>query len=174
MAPSIFDDLSYQDVRNRESSGTDLLAADDRTLRMAALPMDEAMLEALIRFQETFLENVGLLSDAEAMARAHTEGVRVSGLTPQVVESGMALLRAFCGRRWSVAQLRERLARMQSLDTPDAPELRARLQQEVAKQEHATDNLARRYGETPMALLRQREAQLLALHIRLTQLLSRG
>ncbi|MBU8894736.1 hypothetical protein DRW03_09440 [Corallococcus sp. H22C18031201] len=173
MAPSIFDDFSYQDIRNVES-GTDLSAADDRTLRMAALPLDEAMLDALIRFQETFLAHVGALTSAEAMAAAHAEAVRISGLAPQVVESGTALLRAFCGRRWAVAQLQARLARWATLDTPDAPELRARLQQEVAKQERATDALARRYGDTTLALLRQREAPLLDLHSRLTRLLSRG
>ncbi|WP_434346503.1 hypothetical protein ACN6A1_34195 [Myxococcus virescens] len=42
------------------------------------------------------------------------------------------------------------------------------------KQERETDALARRYGEDALALLRGREPELLALHTRLTRLLTRG
>jgi len=172
MASFLFDDNGFQDVPNRESS-TDLTAADDRTLRWAAPPLDAAMLDALIRYQQRYLSHAEAGQGAEALASAHTEALAASGLDSKAAEQGSALLRAFGGRRWAVRKLQEKLGQLQGGGAAEE-ELRTRIQDELTKQERETDALARRYGDDALALLRPREEELLALHTRLTRLLTRG
>lgn len=169
MSSFLFDDNGFQDVPNREPS-TDLTAADDRTLRWAAPPLDAAMLDALVRYQQTYLSHASG-QGTEVLAKAHTEALAASGLTPKTAEQGGAMLRAFGGRRWAVRQLQDKLGQLQG---GAADELKGRIQGELAKQERQTDALARRYGEDALVLLRAREAELVDLHTRLTHLLSRG
>ncbi|MFP2958103.1 hypothetical protein ACLEPN_09780 [Myxococcus sp. 1LA] len=169
MSSFLFDDNGFQDVPNRESS-TDLVAADDRTLRWAAPPLDAAMLDALVRYQQTYLSHASG-KGTEALGQAHTEALAASGLTSKTAEQGSALLRAFGGRRWAVRKLQDKLGQLQD---GGEGELQGRIQDELAKQERATDALARRYGEDALTLLRAREAELVDLHTRLTHLLSRG
>lgn len=177
MAPSIFDD--YQDVRNTEIT-SDLVAADDRTLRMAAIPVDGALLDALVRFQETFLSHAEVDRGHEALARAHQDALRASGLKAQVAEAGIALLRAFSGRRWAARKLQTKLEELEARSGPGAEgaekaeELKDRIREELDKQERATDDLGRRYGAGTVALLRKREPELVALHSRMTRVLSQG
>ncbi|MCP3104912.1 hypothetical protein LZ198_39205 [Myxococcus sp. K15C18031901] len=171
MAPSLFDDLGYQDVRNPEA-GTDFSAADDRTLRMAAPALDGAMLDALVRYQEAFLTHAG--TEHEPLAVAHQKAQAASGLDLKTVEQGAAMLRAFGGRRWTARKLQDKLEQLKAASGPDAEELRRRIQGELFNQERETEALARRYGDTTLALLREREATLLDLHTRMTRLLSHG
>lgn len=170
---SIFDDSGFQDVRNVER-GSNLTAADDRTLRMAALPVDGPLLDALVRYQETWLAHAEGGQGSEALARAHTAALTASGLTSQVAEQGHALLRAFSGRRWAVRKFQDKLRQLEGRSGPEVDELRTRIQEELVKQERATGDLARRYGEATLALLREREGVLVDLHTRQTHLLSRG
>ncbi len=172
MSSFLFDDNGFQDVPNREVS-TDLTAADDRTLRWAAPPLDAAKLDALVCYQQTYLAQAGAGQGTDALGRAHTEALTTSGLSPKEAEQGSALLRAFGGRRWAARKLQDKLGQLQG-DGATETELRARIQTELVKQERETDALARRYGEDALALLRAREAELLELHTRLTRLLTRG
>lgn len=171
MAPSLFDD--YQDVPNVET-GPDFDAADDRTLRMASRPVDGPMLDALVRYQETFLAHVEAEAGPEAMARAQVAALGASGLDVKAAEWGSAVLRAFGGRRWTVSRLRSKLTELEARSGPEAEEVRKRVRNELVKQERETEALGRRYGVETVALLREREAELVALHTRLTQVLSRG
>jgi hypothetical protein len=171
MAPSIFDD--YQDVPNVET-GPDFDAADDRTLRMASRPVDGPMLDALVRYQETFLAHVEADASAPAMAQAQTAALTASGLDMKAAEWGIAVLRAFGGRRWTVQKLRSKLTELEGRPGPQSDEVRKRVQDELVNQERETDALGRRYGVETVALLRTREAELVALHTRLTKVLSRG
>lgn len=173
MAPSLFDDAGYQDVRNSEHS-TNLEAADDRTLRMAYLPVDGPLLDALVRYQRTYLSHADAGQGAEALVRAHTEALAASGLDSKTAEQGTAMLRAFSGRRWAAQKLQDKLRQVEGQPGPQAEELRSRIREELTKQEAATEALARRYGADTLALLRSREPELLDLHTRLTRLLSRG
>ncbi|NVJ00567.1 hypothetical protein HV824_20955 [Myxococcus sp. AM009] len=169
MASFLFDDNGFQDVPNREPS-TDLTAADDRTLRWAAPPLDAAMLDALVCYQQTYLAHASG-QGTETLAQAHTEALAASGLDAKTAEQGSALLRAFGGRRWAVRKLQDKLGQLQG---GAADELTGRIQDELVKKERETDALARRYGEDALVLLRAREAELVDLHTRLTHLLSRG
>ncbi|NVJ22047.1 hypothetical protein HUW62_12540 [Myxococcus sp. AM011] len=172
MAPSLFDDHGYQDVPNRET-GINLSAADDRTLRMAMPPVDGALLDALVRYQEAFLSHAGSDRGAENLARAHALAQTASGLEARALEQGIAMLRAFGGRRWTARRLDDKLRQLEAAsDTSE--ELRTRVRDELGKQERETVALGRRYGEASLALLREREASLLDLHTRMTGLLSQG
>ncbi|NTX06633.1 hypothetical protein HUA74_42165 [Myxococcus sp. CA051A] len=173
MAPSLFDDHGYQDVPNRET-GTHLSAADDRTLRMAMPPVDGALLDALVRYQEAFLADVGSARGSEALARAHALAQTASGLDSQALEQGIAMLRAFGGRRWTARKLDDKLRQLEGASEASAEELRTRVRDELGKQERETVALGRRYGEATLALLREREGSLLDLHTRMTGLLSQG
>lgn len=174
MAPSLFDDAGYQDIRNNENSAN-LEAADDRTIRMAAPPVDGAMLDALVRYQRTWLSHVESSGQgAEALVRAHTEALAASGLSLKTTEQGIAMLRAFCGRRWAVRKFEDKLKQVEGATGPDVEDLRERVREELTKQERATEGLARRYGNEALALMRAREAELVELHTRTTRLLSRG
>jgi hypothetical protein len=173
MAPSLFDDLGFQDVRNAERS-SNLDAADDRTLRMAAMPVDEPLLDALVRYQEAYLTHAEAGQGTEALGRAHTEALAASGLDSRTAEQGTALLRAFSGRRWAAQKFQDKLRQLEGATGPQVEELRKRVREELTNQERATEALARRYGDSTLALLRAREAVLVGLHTRMTRLLSRG
>jgi hypothetical protein len=148
-------------------------AADDKTLRLASHPLTEEELGALIRYQDAFLSVAESASGPEAFARAHSEALKASGLTDaKFVEQGSALLRSFCGQRWAANKLRDKLKQLES-QGPEADELRARIRSELARLER-TDAFVRRYGEAPIALLVKHEPQLLALHARLTRVLTQG
>ncbi|WP_164018202.1 hypothetical protein [Pyxidicoccus trucidator] len=173
MAPSFFDDAGYQDVRNLERS-SNMDAADDRTLRMASLPVDGPLLDALVRYQQAYLSHAEAGQGTEALGTAHTEALTASGLDSRKAELGTAMLRAFSGRRWAAWKLQDKLREVEGTSGPQADELRTRLREELTKQERATEALARRYGPDTLALLRAREAELLDLHTRMARLLSRG
>ena len=173
MASSFFDDAGFQDVRNLERS-SNLGAADDRTLRMAALPLDGPMLDGLVRYQETWLSHAEGGQGSEALAKAHTEALAASGLPQKTVERGIAMLRAFSGRRSALRKFQDKLRQLEGRSGPEVDELRTRINEELRKQERATEDLARRYGAEPLALLRAREDVLVDLHTRVTRLLSRG
>jgi hypothetical protein len=148
-------------------------AADDRTLRLASHPLTEQELHGLIRYQEAFLAVAEPTPGSEVLARAHAEALKASGITDaRHVELGQALLRAFCGQRWAVSKLRDKLKQLES-QGPEADELRGRIRDELVRLER-TDTFARRYGEEPIALLLKHEPKLLELHSRMTRVLSRG
>ncbi len=164
--PSFFDNW-------RASADPGVQAADDRTLRLAAHPLTEQELHALIRYQETFLAIAEPTSGAEALARAHLEAQKASGLADaRQVEHGNALLRSFFGQRWAVSKLRDKLKQLEARST-DADALRDRIRDELARLER-TDTFVRRYGEESISLLLKHEEKLLGLHSRMTRVLSRG
>jgi hypothetical protein len=164
--PSFFDDTNAP-------ADPGIRAADDRTLRLASHPLTEQELTALIHYQEAFLAIAESTPGPEALARAHTEAVKASGLgDSKHAEKGLALLRSFCGQRWAVGKLRDKLKQLEP-QGPDADELRDRIRDELARLER-TDGFVRRYGEEPIALLQKHEEKLLELHTRMAKALSRG
>jgi hypothetical protein len=164
--PSFFDNWSG-------TADAGAQAADDRTLRLASHPLTEQDLDALIRYQEAFLAVAEHGTGAEVLAIAHAAGMKASGLSgPKHVELGQALLRAFCGQRWAVSKLKDKLKQLEARG-PEADELRARIRDEVVRMER-TDTFVRRYGEEPIALLMRHEEKLVDLHTRMTRVLGRG
>jgi len=164
--PSFFDDTN-------DVADPGIQAADDKTLRLASHPLTEQELEALIRYQEAFLAVAEPTPGHEVLAKAHTEGMKASGLKdPKHVELVLALLRSFCGQRWAVSKLKDKLKQLASKGS-EADELRSRIRDELARLER-TDAFVRRYGEESIALLQKHEEKLVPLHTRMTRVLSRG
>jgi len=164
--PSFFDDTNGTAEPGME-------AADDRTLRLASHLLTEQELAALIRYQETFLAIAEASPGHEVLARAHSEALKASGLSDfKHMEQGLALLRSFCGQRWGVSKLRDKLKQLEA-QGPEADELRARIRGVLARLER-TEAFVRRYGEESVALLQKHEETLLGLHTRMTRVLSRG
>lgn len=149
---------------------TDLSFADDKTLRLAMAPLSEEELANLRRFEEAYLAHAEHDHGPEALARAHQEAMKVVGdMKPKRVEQGLALLRLFCGKRYTVHRLRAKVPVLEAAGD-EKEEVRLKVLEELERLERETDTLARRFGPETVALLRRHEAELLALHNRLTQM----
>lgn len=166
MSRSLFDDL------NASSSGA-LDSADARTLRLAAPSLSPEGLEALVRYQEAFLAHVeGPRGGVGALAAAHEQGVSASGLDVKAVELGNALLRAYCGQRWTARRVRERLGELERQPDEASAEKARRAREELHRLEDL-EPLARRYGQEAVDLLDAHEDRLVALHTRMQRALTR-
>ena len=144
-----------------ERSGDDVAGGDARTLSFAAYRIDAALLEQLLRYERTLLEELKAGWSPAAMASAHRLALASSGLSQDVVERAMAVLRRFAGNREVAARLQ---ARAGSLDPERAGELRTRLD--------ALDReLRERDDPQTIDLLSKSEDELLDLHRRLSRLL---
>jgi hypothetical protein len=144
-----------------ERSGNDGAGGDARTLSFAAYRIDAALLEQLLRYQHTLLDELGQGWSPAAMASAHRLALASSGLSQDVVERALAVVRRFAGNREVAGRLRQHAA---SIDPDRAGDLRDRLD--------ALDReLRERDDPDTIALLLQNEATLLDLHRRLSRLL---
>ncbi len=148
---------------------------DSRTLRLASPPVDDAQLEALLRYQQAYLAHAesrraaGPLT-AAVITEAHEAGLAASGLDVKAVERGSALLRAFAGKRWTLQRVRTRYAELKREQTQRAAEQRARVEEELARLE-SLQELEQRHGAEVVARLLGREAEIVELHTRLGALL---
>ncbi|MCI0673169.1 MAG: hypothetical protein L0Y64_22190 [Myxococcaceae bacterium] len=155
-------------------------SADARTLVLAALVLDDALLDRYVLHQETYLATAEEAlrrghTHAAALVEAHEKAASASGLTPREEGALAAAVRTFCTARLAVALLDRKLGRVQgetSGATVGAPTL-AELQSERARLD-AMVPLRQRFGADAVALLRAREPTLMPLHERTTRLLSRG
>ena len=167
-----------------EGDDSGLLAEDDKTLRLATPEITPEKLDRLISFQKSFLaaaRKVGDKSDA-ALSAIHDEAVQKSGIPPREIAELEALVRAYAGRRWTLRALERRLAEAQKrLDEASAQhkphEVRdlvaaEKLPEEILQRSKLTA-LEHRYGQAAIALLHEREAELLALHEELGKVLRR-
>jgi hypothetical protein len=144
-----------------ERSGNDVAGGDARTLSFAAYRVDAALLEQLLRYQRTLLEELGHRWSPEAMASAHRLALASSGLSQEVVERALAVVRRFAGNREVAGRLR---ARSTSVEPDRAEDLRERLA--------ALDReLRERDDPDTIALLLEHEDTLLGLHRQLSRLL---
>ena len=161
---------SFFGFDENDTGGTDLSAADDKTLRLAVHAFTEEELAGLKRFQETYLAHAETTQGAEALAKAHQEAMNATGgMKPRRVEQGMALLRLFGGKRYTVHRLRAKLQELEAAG-PQKDAVREKIHEELERLERETDTLARRFGQETLDLLRRHERELLALHNRLTQM----
>jgi hypothetical protein len=144
-----------------ERSGDDVAGGDARTLSFAAYRIDAALLDQLLRYQRTLLEELKQGWSPAAMASAHRLALASSGLSQDVVERALAVLRRFAGNREVAARLR---ARSSAVDPERADDLRQRVA--------ALDReLRERDDPDSIALLLQHEDTLLDLHRRLARVL---
>jgi hypothetical protein len=165
MSRSLFDDLDASHSAQMDS-------ADSRTLRLSAHPLTEAELEGLVRYQEAFLAHLERDQGAGAVVQAHEAGLTASGLSTKVVELGTALLRAYCGQRWTARTLRERLASL-AARADAASQAKADKGRGELRRLEDLEPLARRYGQGSIDLLNGQEERLVALHTRMQKALTR-
>ena len=135
--------------------------ADARTLSFAAYRIDASLLERLLRYQRTLLEELGRGWSPAAMASAHRLALVSAELSQDVVERALAVVRRFAGNREVAGRLR---ARSGAIANERAGDLRDRL---AALERELRD----RDDPDTIALLLQHEAELLELHRRLSRLL---
>ena len=144
-----------------ERVGDDVAGGDARTLSFAAYRIDPPLLDQLLRYQRALVGELEQGWDPGAMAAAHRKALAASGLSQDVVERVLAVLRRFAGNREVAGRLRARAA---SVDPERAGDLRDRI--------GALDReLRERDDPETIALLLQNERTVLELHRRLSQLL---
>ena len=144
-----------------ERSGDDVAGGDARTLSFAAYRIDTALLEKLVRYEQALLEALGRGWSPAAMAAAHQKALAASGLSQDVVERALAVLRRFAGNREVARRLRDRAA---AVDPERAGDLRDRL-------EALDRELRERDDPDTITLLLEHEDRLMDLHRRLSHLL---
>jgi hypothetical protein len=144
-----------------ERVGDDVAGGDARTLSFAAYRIDPPLLDQLLRYERALLGELEQGWSPDAMAAAHRKALVASGLSQDVVERALAVLRRFAGNREVARQLRARAA---SLD----PELAGDLRDRIAMLDR---ELRERDDPETIALLLQHENTLLDLHRRLSKLL---
>jgi hypothetical protein len=129
------------------------LDPDLKTLRLASQPVSIDALDRYIIYQETVLNR----SAAVGPAKAHLEALEVSGLTLSQVNQLLPVCSDFCGRRWTVAELRRRRA-------GKSPDDQDRIDRELARLEDLT-TFRQRYGNETIDSLLAREPKLVELHL---------
>ena len=144
-----------------EPSGDGLAGGDARTLSFAGYRIDAAVLEQLLRYQRTLVEELGQGWSPAAMASAHRLALAASGLSQGVVERALAVLRRFAGNREVAARLRARAASVDPQRAGDLGERIAALDRELRERDDSDT----------IALLLQHEEPVLDLHRRLSRLL---
>jgi hypothetical protein len=139
-----------------------LLAEDDHTLRLATQPLDSESLEASLEYQRVWLspvENGASLSPAQR----HEKAAAALGERLTLALSAEPLCRDFCGRLWTLRQLRLRTE--QEKGRPETtPERRRALDDAVRRAEAHLQLLARRHGAGALVLLHKEQDALLSLH----------
>jgi hypothetical protein len=144
-----------------ERAGDDVSGGDARTLSFAAYRIDPSLLDQLLRYQRALLDELEQGWGPDAMAAAHRKALAASGLSQDVVERALAVLRRFAGNREVAARLRTRAASVEPERSEDARKRIAALDRELRERDDP---------ET-IALLLQNESTLLDLHRRLSKLL---
>jgi hypothetical protein len=144
-----------------ERSGDEVAGGDARTLSFAAYRIDAALLEKLLAYQRALLEELRKGWSPAAMASAHRLALAASGLSQEVVERALAVLRRFAGNREVAWQLRARAAEAEAERAEDLRERVARLDRELRERD----------DPGTIALLLRQEDAVLDLHRRLARVL---
>ena len=142
-------------------SGNDVAGGDARTLSFAAYRIDAALLEKLLAYQRVLLDELRDGWSPAAMASAHRLALAASGLSQEVVERALAVLRRFAGNREVATRLRARSAAVDVQRGEDLSERVARLDRELRERDDP---------DTVELLLRHEDA-VLDLHRRLARVL---
>jgi hypothetical protein len=144
-----------------EGAGDDVPGGDARTLSFAAYRIDPSLLDQLLCYQRALLGELEQGWGPDAMAAAHRKALAASGLSQDVVERALAVLRRFAGNREVAGRLRARAASIEPERSEDARKRIAALDRELRERDDP---------ET-IALLLQHERTLLDLHRRVAKLL---
>ena len=165
----------------------DVLAADDKTLRLAAPLLTAERLEGFIRYQKAFLARITAAplkkeQVHDYLADAHTAALEESGLDLPTHAQVAAFVTDFCGKRTTVralsVKLKERQKKVAEIEArgddvdPEELEIVGKLATELVRLDRF-DPMDRRYGPDQVALLRSREQELVQLHNQIHDLLNR-
>ena len=144
-----------------ERSGDDAAGGDARTLSFAAYRIDPTLLEKVLAYQRGLLDELREGWSPAAMASAHRLALAASGLSQDVVERALAVLRRFAGNREVAGRLRAHAAAVEADRAEDLEGRIAALDRELRERDDP---------ETIELLLRQEDA-VLDLHRRLSRVL---
>ena len=144
-----------------ERAGDDLAGGDARTLSFAAYRIDGTLLDRLLEYQRSLLDALRPGWNAADMAAAHARALATSGLGQEVVERALAVLRRFAGNRAVTARLRERLTVLPPDGSGDLQDRLGALERELRERD----------DPDTIALLEQREPEVVELHRQLARLL---
>jgi len=152
---------------DQATTSEDFQAADVKTLRLSAPGVTDERLDQLLAFQRAWLEAVKR-HGKDGLALAQKEALEGTELPARLLGELEAMVRDFCGKRWSGRVLAKRFQELsakqqQGLLTPSEAAKLARLEEERPTLE-ALPALDRRYGREAVALLCAREEELLTLH----------
>lgn len=165
------DDPEVLALRPQANGEDPLTQGDRRTLRLAVPGLSLERLDLLIAFQRKW---VAALQAGRGSAESYESLAQKSGLTRKEANELEALARAFAGEVWTLRTMQARLARALAEPSPGRRDRLAleKLPQEIQAKE-AGQALEKRYGPETIALLRQREDELVAIHEELHALLRR-
>jgi hypothetical protein len=165
----------------------DTQAADDKTLRLSSIDVAPAEVDAFLHYQRALRDELDFspvcaAGWTEHLAEAHRRALEESGLevARHARLSPMAL--DFSGRRMGVKRLRRRLGEIEERIARIRERGEGVLDEELEQVGKLTaelerlDTLApleRRHGARAIAVLREREDELVALHEQLSPLLAR-
>ncbi len=141
--------------------GNELTGGDARTLAFASLRIDAPLLDRLLGYQRALLQELGAGWSPEAMASAHPVALASAGLSQDVVERALAVVRRFAGNR-------EVARRLRAHSEDIAPDRAGDLQERLAALDR---ELRERDDPESVALLLAHEDEVLELHRRLLHLL---
>lgn len=174
------------DEFNATAIPEDMLAADDRTLRLAVPYFTSEEVDRFLRYQEALRDRL-MASPIHAdqwhahFSGAHEDALADSGLTVQRHAQVASVASQFATRRASARRLREKQAELRKRIaeteargddvSPDDLELDHRLATELAKLE-LTAPLERRFGKEAIEALKAREERLLELHTAVSRLIT--
>jgi hypothetical protein len=138
-----------------------LTSGDARTLSFASFRIDAGLLDRLLGYQRALVQGLEADRSPAAMASAHQAALARSGLSQDVVERALAVLRRFAGNREVAGRLR---ARAEAVPPDRGDDLHHRLD----ALEH---ELRERDDPDTIALLLSHQDEVLALHRDLLRLL---
>jgi hypothetical protein len=141
--------------------GNELTGGDARTLSFAGFRVDAPLLDRVLGYQRALLRELGAGWSPAAMASAHPVALASAGLSQDVVERALAVVRRFAGNREVAGRLRARSGAIPPDRAGDLQERLAALDRELRERDDP---------ET-VALLLAREDEVLDLHRRLLRLL---
>jgi hypothetical protein len=138
---------------------------DLKTLRMASIALNGALLDQFVVYQRTLLAELAQSPESEWSGRyafAHGRALAASHIDLLEMGKVKVLVGEFCGRRSALKEITERLAKADRAD-PKAQALRDRAEKELPRLKDLAE-LEARYGPDALALLKAREDELVTLH----------
>jgi hypothetical protein len=159
------------------SADNDLEAADAKTLRLTSPIVTPERLDQLVRYQRLWLDILKRLG-SDALAEVDREALAQSGMDARELQALLAIVRDFCGKRWTLRTLERRQTELQvKRDNDGLDERETQKLESLDAELHKLDSmkqLERRWGAAAVHLLRQREDELIALHQAVGQALRQG